>query len=84
MQQWENEIKLALKPKSFDVLLYYGGKAAISFWAPDGPYHKSLHSPSQRIILASHSVSPVTFLLILKLTMIFRPSLMISAPTTPQ
>jgi hypothetical protein len=56
--QWEDEIKVLFKPKSFDILLYGTGKAVHDqFWAVDGPFYTSKHKPRNKIILASHSVS---------------------------
>ncbi|GLB33117.1 putative helicase [Lyophyllum shimeji] len=56
LSQWETELKVVLKPKSFDILMYGTGKAAHEqFWAPNGPFHTSKHKPSHRIIVASHS-----------------------------
>lgn len=55
--QWEHELKTLLVYKSYDILVYgVGRQQHAQFWAPDGPYHSSKHEPSQRIIIATHSV----------------------------
>ena len=57
LSQWEHELKVAFKPKTFDIMLYgLGEKQHEHFWAEDGPYHSSKHKEFNRIILASQSV----------------------------
>jgi SNF2 family DNA or RNA helicase len=57
LSQWDSELRVLLKPKSFDILMYGTGKALHDkFWAPDGPFHMSKHPARQKIIVASHSV----------------------------
>ncbi|KAF5309269.1 hypothetical protein D9611_015099 [Ephemerocybe angulata] len=54
--QWLHELKIAIKPRFIDILLY--GSGAIqhkAFWAQGGPYESSKHPPHRRVILASHS-----------------------------
>ncbi|TEB03945.1 hypothetical protein FA13DRAFT_1569793, partial [Coprinellus micaceus] len=54
--QWENELKVAFKPKCVDILLYGTGlEEHKAFWSSSGAYAKSVHPPHSRIILASHS-----------------------------
>lgn len=57
--QWESELKSLFIPHSFSILVYGVGKQAhADFWAPDGAFHTAQGNASQKIILASHSVSP--------------------------
>lgn len=57
MSQWETELKMLLKPQTFDIFLYGTGKAAHdNFWAEKGPFYSSLLPMAQRIIIASQSV----------------------------
>jgi hypothetical protein len=56
--QWESELKITLRPKAFDLFIYTSGKGfREEFWSAEGPFTQSIHSPANRIILASHSVS---------------------------
>ncbi|KAF8057085.1 P-loop containing nucleoside triphosphate hydrolase protein, partial [Lyophyllum atratum] len=56
LAQWEAELKVVFKPKSFDILIYPSEKKYISqFWVPDGPFHASKHQLCHRVIIASHS-----------------------------
>lgn len=56
IDQWQSEIKTLFIAKSFDVLVYSSNKTERElFWAPTGPFHRSLHEPANRIILVSES-----------------------------
>lgn len=57
LSQWLAELKVVLKPKTFDLLVYPTSKVEHeAFWSPTGLFHSSKHPLSNRIIIASHSV----------------------------
>jgi hypothetical protein len=56
--QWEAELRCWFQPKKIDILAYGNGKEAHKhFWSEAGLYLQSKLPPSQRVIIASHSVS---------------------------
>lgn len=57
LAQWVTELKTFFRMRVVDILVYPTKRADhAKFWAPDGPYESSIHDPSRRIIVASHSV----------------------------
>lgn len=57
LSQWESELKILIKPQSFDIFIYGSGKRYHeNFWSPTGPFHSSKHPMSNRIIIASYTV----------------------------
>ncbi|KAJ3548525.1 hypothetical protein NMY22_g1227 [Coprinellus aureogranulatus] len=56
LTQWETELKVALKPRCADLMVYGSGHTNHKeFWSSDGIYASSNHPEHRRIILASHS-----------------------------
>lgn len=54
--QWESELRVILKPGSFDIFVYPSGKDIQgAFWDSSNLFSQSVHT-SNRIIIASHSV----------------------------
>lgn len=73
IEQWHLELKTGLRPKSVDVLLYGTGlKQHQYFFSESGPYETSNQPPQRRIILASHSVSRFTGVLLCSLMLKLR------------
>ncbi|PPQ80636.1 hypothetical protein CVT26_007424, partial [Gymnopilus dilepis] len=52
--QWERELKVLLKPGSFDIFVYGSGRDYQGFWGESEAFSKSLHT-GNRIVIASHS-----------------------------
>lgn len=63
--QWLDELRILFTPNSVDIFIYPGTEEERDmFWAPKGPYHSSRHFPSNRIILAPHTVTiPLSLML---------------------
>jgi hypothetical protein len=57
-QQFVNELRRYLRPKSFDILLYTSTWTSCSTWWED-VYEKSNHRPGQRIVVARTTLSAV-------------------------
>ena len=58
MSQWIDEIRTLFAPKGIDILTYPAAKDERKFfWAPEGPFAASNHSPSSIIIFVTQSVS---------------------------
>lgn len=57
LSQWESELKILIKPQTFDIFTYGSGKKFHqNFWSPVGPFHSSRQPMSRRIIIASYTV----------------------------
>jgi len=63
LNQWASEIRIFLNPKAFDLFLYQtGADFRENFWSESGPFAQSNQPPSNKIILAPHSVCQLPFL----------------------
>jgi hypothetical protein len=63
LSQWASEIRISLNPKAFDLFIYQTGEDFREhFWSDSGQFSQSNQPNSNRIILAPHSVSQLSFL----------------------